>query len=76
MTVTVPLVVRDKKGAPVANPAKDELALSEDSTAQNILTLAPAAGQPLVFGLLVDTSRSERGATEEEKLRAWSSSTR
>ncbi|HEY1964398.1 MAG TPA: VWA domain-containing protein, partial [Acidobacteriaceae bacterium] len=65
--VSVPLLVRDKKGAPVANPTKDELTLSEDSSAQNILTLAPAAGQPLVFGILVDTSRGQRGATPEEK---------
>jgi VWFA-related protein len=67
MTVTVPLLVRDKKGAPVPNPTKDALALSEDSAAQNILTLAPATGQPLVFGILVDTSRGQRGATAEEK---------
>lgn len=67
MTVTVPLLVRDKKGAPVGTPAKDALALTEDSTAQNILTLAPAAGQPLVFGILVDTSRGQRSATAEEK---------
>jgi hypothetical protein len=67
MTVTVPLLVRDKKGAPVGTPAKDALALTEDSTAQNILTLAPATGQPLVFGILVDTSRGQRGATAEEK---------
>ena len=67
MTVTAPVLVRDKKGAPVANPSKDELAVSEDGAAQNILTLAPAAGQPLVFGILVDTSRGQRGATAEEK---------
>ena len=67
MTVSVPLLIRDKKGAPVANPTKDELTLNEDSSAQNILTLVPAAGQPLVFGILVDTSRGQRGATAEEK---------
>jgi VWFA-related protein len=67
MTVTVPLLVRDKKGAPVGTPTKDELTLSEDSTVQNILTLTPGTGQPLVFGLLVDTSRGQRGATAEEK---------
>lgn len=67
MTVTAPVVVRDKKGAPVANLSKDELALNEDGAAQSILTLAPAAGQPLVFGILVDTSRSQRGATAEVK---------
>jgi hypothetical protein len=66
-TVTVPVLVREKRGQPVASPTKDELTLSEDGAAQNILTLAPAAGQPLVFGLLVDTSRGQRGATPEEK---------
>jgi VWFA-related protein len=67
MMVTVPVLVLEKKGQPVASPAKDQLAVSEDGTAQNILTLAPAAGQPLIFGLLVDTSRGQRGATAEEK---------
>jgi hypothetical protein len=67
MTVTVPVLVREKKGQPVANPTKDDLALSEDGTAQNVLTLAPASGQPLIFGLLIDTSRGQRGATAEEK---------
>ena len=67
MTVTVPVLVREKKGQPVVNPAKDALTLSEDGAAQNILALAPASGQPLVFGLLVDTSRGQRGATAEEK---------
>ena len=67
MTVTVPVLVRDKKGAPVANPTKDELTLNEDSSGQNILTMVPAAGQPLVFGILVDTSRGQRGATADEK---------
>lgn len=67
MTVSVPLLVRDKKGEPVATPSKNELTLSEDSAAQNILMLAPAAGQPLAFGILVDTSRGQRGATAEEK---------
>jgi hypothetical protein len=63
--VTVPVLVRERKGEPVASPAKDQLTVSEDGAAQNILTLAPAAGQPLVFGLLVDTSRGQRGATAE-----------
>ena len=67
MMVTVPVLVLEKKGQPVASPAKDQLAVSEDGAAQNILTLAPAAGQPLIFGLLVDTSRGQRGATAEEK---------
>ena len=65
--VTVPVLVLEKKGQPVASPAKDQLAVSEDGAAQSILTLAPAAGQPLIFGLLVDTSRGQRGATAEEK---------
>jgi VWFA-related protein len=65
--VTVPVLMHDKKGAPVANPGKDALTLAEDGASQNILTLAPAAGQPLTFGLLVDTSRGQRGATPEEK---------
>ena len=67
MMVAVPVLVLAKKGEPVASPAKDQLAVSEDGAAQTILTLAPAAGQPLIFGLLVDTSRGQRGATAEEK---------
>lgn len=65
--MTVPVLMHDKKGAPVANPGKDAVTLAEDGAAQSILTLAPAAGQPLTFGLLMDTSRGQRGATPEEK---------
>ena len=46
---------------------RDELSLSEDSNAQKIVTLVPAAGQPLTFGILIDTSAGQRGATAEEK---------
>lgn len=65
--ISVPALVRDKKGTPVASPTKDELALSEDGSAQSILALTPASEQPLTFGLLVDTSTGQRGATAEEK---------
>ncbi len=67
MTVSVPVLVRDKKGAPVANVTKDDLTLSEDGAAQTIATFGPASGQPLIFGLLVDTSTGQHGATQEEK---------
>ena len=67
VTISVPLLVREKKGAPVANPSKDDLMLSEDSQPQTILTLGPASGEPLTFGILVDTSNGQRGNTAEEK---------
>ena len=67
MTVAVPVLLLDKKGTPIVNPDKSDLALTEDSASQEILTLASAVGQPLTFGLLVDTSRGQRAATAEEK---------
>src|SRR5690242_12314395 len=67
MMVDIPVVVHDKKGAPVASPAPNSLALSEDGAEQSIVKLTPSAGQPLVFGILADTSRGQRGVTAEEK---------
>ena len=67
VTISVPVLVRDKKGAPATNVTKDDLTLSEDSAAQSIRTLGPASGQSLTFGLLIDTSTGQRGATAEEK---------
>jgi VWFA-related protein len=67
LTVAVPVLLHDKKGAPIASPDKNDLMLTEDSAAQSILTITPALGQPLTFGLLVDTSHGQREATGEEK---------
>jgi VWFA-related protein len=67
VTLSVPLLVREKKGAPVATPNKDELTLSEDSQPQTILTMSPAGSQPLTFGILVDTSNAVRGYIADEK---------
>ncbi len=67
MTISVPLLVREKKGAPAANPSKEGLTVSEDSQPQTILTLGPNNTQALTFGILVDTSNGQRGFTAEEK---------
>ncbi|HEY3706913.1 MAG TPA: VWA domain-containing protein [Terracidiphilus sp.] len=67
--VTVPVVVRDKKGALVSSLQKGDLSLTQDGRAQNIDSLA-AAPQPLRLGLLIDTSRSMSGAMEAERKAA------
>ena len=66
ITVRVPLVLRDKKGAPVGSVGKDDLTLTEDSAPQTILTIGPDTA-PLTFGILVDTSTGQHSFTAEEK---------
>lgn len=72
VTLRVPLLVRDRKGAPVAGVNQEELSLSEDSQPQTILSLAPNSSEPLTFGILVDTSSGQRGFTADEKAASQS----
>lgn len=66
--VILPVVVRDKKGAFVSNVQKGDLSLTQDGRPQTIESLSrDAAGQPLMIGLMVDTSRPMAGAMEAER---------
>jgi VWFA-related protein len=69
--VTVPVVVRDKKGALVTSLQKGDVALTQDGRAQTIDSLTgAAAGQSMQIGLLIDTSRTMSGAMEAERKAA------
>ncbi|UWZ83536.1 VWA domain-containing protein [Occallatibacter riparius] len=66
--VTLPVVVRDKKGAIVSSVQKSDLSLTQDGRPQTIESLSrDAASQPLMIGLMVDTSRPMGGAMEAER---------
>jgi VWFA-related protein len=69
--VSLPIVVRDKKGALVPNVQKGDLALTQDGRAQTIENLSRSASdQALLIGLMVDTSRPMSGAMEAERKAA------
>jgi VWFA-related protein len=65
--VNLPVVVRDKKGALVQNLTKDDFVLQVDGHAQTIRYFDKDTNLPLTLGLLVDTSRSQRGVLDEER---------
>jgi hypothetical protein len=52
--------VRDKDGKIIPNLTKDDFTLSEDGRPQEIKYFAQQTDLPLILGLLVDTSGSER----------------
>lgn len=64
VTVTAPVVVRDKKGAALPGLKKDDLVLDIDSKPQPIASLVPVAGIPLTVGLLVDTGTSQEDSLD------------
>jgi VWFA-related protein len=69
--VTLPIVVRDKKGAFVTTLQKGDLSLTQDGRPQTIDSLSrDAAQQPIRVGLLIDTSRAMSGAMEAERKAA------
>ena len=52
--------VRDKDGKIIPNLTKDDFTLSEDGRPQEIKYFTQQTDLPLILGLLVDTSGSER----------------
>src|SRR6202011_5993732 len=65
--VTLPMVVRDKKGALIQTLTKDDFVLKVDGHPQTIRYFDLDANLPLTLGLLVDTSQSQHGAIDEER---------
>jgi VWFA-related protein len=65
--VNLPVVVRDKKGALIQNLTKDDFILQVDGKPQTIRYFDKDTNLPLILGLLVDTSRSQRGVLDEER---------
>jgi VWFA-related protein len=65
--VILPVTVRDKKGAVVANLKMDDFTLQEDGRPQVIKSFSHETNLPFRLGLLVDTSRSMEGAIPGER---------
>jgi VWFA-related protein len=65
--VNLPVVVRDKKGALIQNLTKDDFTLQVDNKPQTIRYFDKDTNLPLILGLLVDTSLSQRSVIDEER---------
>jgi VWFA-related protein len=65
--VTVPVTVRDSKGALLQTLTKDDFALTEDGRPQRIRYLTVDRDRPLTLGLLVDTSGSQKLLIKKER---------
>lgn len=68
--VEVPVIVRDKRGAPVIGLAAADLTLSDNGYPQVIRTLVGGSDAPLRVGLLVDTSRGMLRALDSQRKAA------
>lgn len=69
--VNVLATVRTKGGEIVANLTKDDFVLSEDKRPQTIKYFSRETNLPLILGLLVDTSGSQRNVLEEEETASY-----
>jgi VWFA-related protein len=65
--VNVLATVRDKKGGFVSTLGQDDFALSEDGRPQAIRYFARETDLPLILGLMVDTSGSQRRVLDAER---------
>src|ERR1700679_1697960 len=65
--VNLPVVVRDKKGALVQSLTKDDFILQVDGKPQVIRYFDKDTNLPLILGLLVDTSLSQRDVIDQER---------
>jgi VWFA-related protein len=65
--VNLPVVVRDKKGALIQTLTKDDFTLQVDGKPQAIRYFDKDINLPLILGLLVDTSLSQRSVIDDER---------
>ena len=65
--VIVPAVVRDKHGALVPGLTGDNFVLQVDGKPQSVRYFDHDADAPLLVGLLIDTSMSQRNVLDEER---------
>lgn len=65
--VNVLVTVRDKQGQMVKGLAKDDFTLEEDGRTQPIRYFSPQGDQPLMLGLLIDVSGSQRTVLAEQR---------
>lgn len=66
--VSVLCSVRDKKGALIANLAKEDFEVYEDGKLQTIKYFARETDLPLTIGMLIDVSVSQARLIQEEKV--------
>jgi VWFA-related protein len=69
--VNVLATVRTKAGDIVADLTKDDFLLSEDNRPQTIKYFSRETNLPLILGLLVDTSGSQRNVLGEEETASY-----
>jgi VWFA-related protein len=69
--VNVLATVRDREGRIVSNLTKDDFIIEEDGRPQVIKYFAQQTDQPLIMGLMVDTSGSERRNIESERRASY-----
>ena len=65
--VNVLVTVRDKQGNLVKGLTRDDFKLEEDGHTQPIRYFSPQADQPLMLGLLIDVSGSQRTVLAEQR---------
>jgi len=65
--VNVLATVRERKGRIISDLSKDEFVLEEDGKPQQIQYFSHQTDLPLILGLLVDTSMSQRDLIEDER---------
>jgi VWFA-related protein len=65
--VNVLVTVRDKQGELVKGLSKNDFKLEEDGHTQPIRYFSPQADQPLMLGLLIDVSGSQRTVLAEQR---------
>jgi VWFA-related protein len=69
--VTLLATVHDRDGAIVKNLNKDDFLLEEDGVPQTIRYFWRESDLALTIGLLVDTSRSQTGVLERERVATY-----
>lgn len=65
--VSIPATVRDKHGKIVTDLTKDDFVLQEDGRFQDIRFFSQENSLPLVLGLVLDTSASQRRVLGQER---------
>ena len=65
--VNVLATVRNKKGGLISNLSQDDFSVFEDNQPQTIRYFARDTDLPLVLGLMVDTSASQRRVLDAER---------
>jgi VWFA-related protein len=69
--VTLMATVRDHEGRIARDLAREDFVLQDDGKRQEIAYFARESDLPLTVGLLVDTSRSQRGVLEPERRASY-----